>query len=214
MWFLLVIRLWVSVWHTAQFDCCDGSLSWNFSLFWFSVYCHCKSFFHSIWVNVKGLISLIFGLLSCSPWIQPPQGCRQVPLANRRDFGKHWLRAAGVMHLMASASLFCWPRTLQFRYLTWPCRFTIMQIASKSTFGGYRILLKRIDYTETRVVYIAVYSIWSAETKTINEKQERCRKDCGNPFCILSFCSGRTLKEYSHLSDISCNQVHSYHRKL
>ena len=67
----------------------------------------------------------MFGLPLCSPWIQPPRECRQVPLANRKDFGKHWQRAATVMRLMALASLFCWPQTPQFRYLTWPCSFIL-----------------------------------------------------------------------------------------
>ncbi|XP_006375763.1 peroxisomal adenine nucleotide carrier 1 isoform X2 [Populus trichocarpa] len=67
--------------------------------------------------------------------------------------------------------------------------------------------IQRIDYTETRVTYIAVHGIRSAQTKTIKDKPEQHRKDCGNPFCLHSFCSGCALKEYSHHSDISCNQV-------
>ncbi|KAJ6757208.1 PEROXISOMAL ADENINE NUCLEOTIDE CARRIER 1 [Salix koriyanagi] len=47
----------------------------------------------------------------------------------------------------------------------------------------------------------------SAQTKTIEDKPEQLRKDCGNPFGLHSFCSGCALKEYSHHSDISCNQV-------
>ncbi|KAG5232484.1 peroxisomal adenine nucleotide carrier [Salix suchowensis] len=67
--------------------------------------------------------------------------------------------------------------------------------------------IQRIDDPETRVTYIAVYGIRSAQTKIIEDKPEQLRKDCGNPFCLHGFFSGCALKEYSHHSDISCNQV-------
>ena len=89
--------------------------------------------------------------------------------------------------------------------------YTITQIASKSSSA---LLLKKINFPETRVTYIAVYGIRSAQAKTIEDKPEQLRKDCGNPFCLHSICSGCALKEYSHHSDISCNQVRSYNLKL
>lgn len=55
----------------------------------------------------------------------------------------------------------------------------------------------------------AVYSFWSTQTETFEEKAttEWKRVIPTSTVCLLCFCVGCSVKEHRHCFDISCNQV-------